>query len=77
MNISSAINTLLKYVEIKIEEGKIEGEFKSNAKAPETALLLVSAMEGALMVSRVNDSTRTLRTAADLMKTHLKQNILI
>ena len=72
-----AINTLLKYVEIKIEEGKIEGEFKSNAKAPETSLLLVSAMEGALMVSRVNDSTRTLRTAADLMKTYLKQNILI
>ena len=70
-----AINTLLKYVEIKIEEGKIEGEFKANAKASEVSLLLVSTMEGALMVSRVNDNTKALRTAADLMKTYLKENI--
>lgn len=72
-----AINTLLKYVEIKIEEGKIEGEFKTNAKAPEIALLLVSTMEGALMVSRVNDNTKALRTAADLLKNYLKQNLIL
>ncbi|MBD77768.1 MAG: TetR family transcriptional regulator [Crocinitomicaceae bacterium] len=70
------INTLVKYVEIKIEEGKIEGEFRNSAKAPEFALLLVSTLEGALMISRVNDNTKALRTAADLMKTYLKQNIL-
>jgi len=71
-----AINTLLKYVEIKIEEGKIEGEFRSSARASDISLLLVSTMEGALMVSRVNDNTKALRTAADLMKSYLKQNLI-
>ncbi|MGB0389949.1 MAG: TetR/AcrR family transcriptional regulator [Salibacteraceae bacterium] len=71
-----AINTLIKYVEIKVEEGKIEGEFKMNVNAPEFALFLVSTLEGALMVSRVNEKQASLDMAADIIKTYVKNNLV-
>jgi AcrR family transcriptional regulator len=71
-----AINTLLKYVEIKIEEGKIEGEFKSSVNAPDFALLLVSTLEGALMISRVNGNSRHIESAGELISNYVQKNIL-
>lgn len=72
----NAINTLIKYVEIKIEEGKIEGEFKPDVIASDFALVMVSTLEGALMVSRVNDSTTPLHVAADLVRKYVQDNLI-
>ncbi len=71
-----AINTLVKYVEIKIEEGRIEGEFKTDVNASDTALLLVSTMEGAIMISRVNNSKTALTNAAELMNNYISTQLL-
>jgi AcrR family transcriptional regulator len=71
-----AINTLLKYVEIKIEEGKIEGEFKPEVNAADFALMLVSCMEGALMVSRVNQSSKHVKMAGNLLKDYVRNNLM-
>lgn len=71
-----AVNTLLKYVEIKIEEGKIEGEFKPGINAEDFSLMLVSSLEGALMVARVNQNTGKTEQVARLLKAYIESNIL-
>ena len=72
----SAINTLIKYVEIKIEEGKIEGEFRDNIMASDFALFLVSTLEGALMIARVNDNTEPIKHVAKMLTSYIKTQII-
>ncbi len=72
----NAVNTLLKYVEIKVEEGKIENEFKEEINASDFALLLVSSMEGAMMVSRVNGNHAAVKNTAELMNTYITTQLL-
>ena len=71
-----SVNTLLKYVEIKVEEGKIENEFKTTVDASEFALLLVSSMEGAIMVSRVNGNHHALKSTAAMMNNYITSQLL-
>ena len=71
-----SVNTLLKYVEIKVEEGKIENEFKANINAADFALLLVSTMEGAMMVSRVNGNHVAIKTTASIMNNYITTQLL-
>jgi len=51
----SAINHLKRYIEIKIDEGKESGEFNASIKSEELSTLIITSMEGALIMSRVND----------------------
>lgn len=69
------INTLIKYVEIKIEEGKIDGEFSPQLNAQNFALFLVSSMEGALIISRAQKSTIALDNAAQILIHQLEENL--
>ncbi len=72
----AAVNTLLKYVEIKVEEGKIDNEFNMGIDASQYALLLVSTMEGAILVSRVNNDLTPVKKAAEIMKMYITKNLL-
>ena len=71
-----SVNTLLKYVEIKVEEGKIENEFKASISAADFALLLVSTMEGAMMVSRVNGNHVAIKITAGIMNNYITTQLL-
>lgn len=70
------INTLIKYVEIKVEEGIIEEEFKHGVNASDFALFLVSTLEGALMVSRVNDDPKHADSTAAMMRTYIQKELI-
>lgn len=71
-----SVNTLIKYVEIKIEEGKIEGEFNSSIDAKDFALFLVSTMEGAMMVSRVNGNYTAIKQTAEIMNNYITTQLI-
>ena len=57
---SDAINSLQKYIEIKIDQGKLNGEFRQDAISRELSSLIVLTMEGALIMSRVNNDRSPL-----------------
>lgn len=58
----SAINHLKRYIEIKIDEGKESDEFKTGIKSEELSTLIITSMEGALIMSRVNDDYGPVQT---------------
>ena len=66
-----AVNTLKRYIEIKIDEGKESGEFKQETKSEELSSLIILTTEGALIMSRVNNDAAPVTAAIK----HLKQTI--
>ncbi len=71
-----AINTLKRYIEIKIDEGKESGEFKLATKSEELSSLIILTMEGALIMSRVNNDPAPVATAIKYLKTTINNSIL-
>jgi len=66
-----AVNTLIRYIEIKIDEGKSIGEFQVTADSEALSTLIILTMEGALIMSRVNGD----RTPVLVAVNHLNQLI--
>ncbi|VAW25729.1 Transcriptional regulator, AcrR family [hydrothermal vent metagenome] len=57
-----AINHLKRYIEIKIDEGIESNEFKPGIKSEELSTLILTSMEGALIMARVNSDTGPVQT---------------
>jgi TetR/AcrR family transcriptional repressor of nem operon len=72
-----AINTLKRYIEIKIDEGKESGEFKSETKSEELSALIILTTEGALIMSRVNNDPAPVSAAIKHLKQTINNSILI
>lgn len=70
------IKGLKRYVEIKLNEGIAAGEFKSDINVEQTAAMMISTLEGAIIMSRVEDDNNCLDFAVSYIKNHFNQNIL-
>jgi AcrR family transcriptional regulator len=66
-----AINTLKRYIEIKIDDGREAKEFDLAVKSEELSTLIILTLEGALIMSRVNND----RGPVDAAVKHLKSVI--
>ena len=62
------IGMLKKYIEIKIEEGKAAGDFVKGMDANKLSLLIISTMEGAIILARVNNDNACVEVAMEHMK---------
>jgi AcrR family transcriptional regulator len=71
-----AINTLKRYIEIKIDEGKESGEFKPETKSEELSSLIILTTEGALIMSRVNNDPAPVTAAIKYLKDTINSSIL-
>ncbi len=70
------VNTFHKYVSIKIEEGKATGEFRKNVDSDQFATLLISTLEGALIMSKATGQQRHMKTSATFVRDYIKNNLL-
>ncbi len=64
----TAINHLKRYIEIKIDEGIELGEFDANIKSEELSTLILTSMEGALIMARVNNDAGPVQTVVKHLK---------
>ena len=72
-----AINTLKRYIEIKIDEGKEAGEFKPEIKSEELSSLIILTAEGALIMSRVNNDPAPVNTAIKYLKNIIHNSLIV
>lgn len=70
-----AINKLKRYIEIKIDEGKANGEFKLAVKSEELSSLIILTMEGALIMSRVNNDPAPVTAAIKHLKATINNSV--
>ncbi|MEM7107587.1 MAG: TetR/AcrR family transcriptional regulator [Bacteroidota bacterium] len=71
------IESLITYVEIKLREGMDAGVFRKDVDIKEFASLLIMTLEGAIIMSRVQDHDLSVRIASDFMKKHIQQKLLL
>ena len=72
----NGIKGLKRYVEIKLSEGISADEFKADINVKQTATMLISTLEGAIIMSRVEDNSNCLDFAVAYIKGHFNNNIL-
>ena len=65
------------YITIKIDEGKTQGEFKADVDSREVANFMISCMEGAVIMARINKDRRTFEISAKQMRTLIKTQVLV
>lgn len=68
---------LTKYVEIKLAEGIEAGEFKPYTDIKVVATLFVATLEGAIIMSRVNDNYACIELAANYLKDYISEKMLV
>lgn len=73
----AGINGLKKYVEIKLQEGIEAQEIRPDIDTKKIAALLVATLEGAIIMSRVENDRECLNYASDYVKQYLLKNLLI
>lgn len=71
----NAINALKQYINIKVEEGITSGEFRADANKSGLASLIIMTLEGAIIMSRVNNDNSYIDVAVNSLKTLLKERI--
>lgn len=71
------IKGLTRYVKIKLQEGIEAGEFRDDTDVRVVATLLVATLEGAIIMSRVNDDYACIELASDYLKNYIREKILI
>ncbi|MBL6447198.1 DUF559 domain-containing protein [Fulvivirga sp. 29W222] len=71
------IKGLTKYVEIKLKEGIDAGEFRLDTDVKVTSTLLIATLEGAIIMSRVNDNYGCIELASSYLKNYIKEKILV
>ncbi len=70
----TAINHLKRYIEIKIDEGIESGEFRPGIKSEEMSTLILTSMEGALIMSRVNNDPGPVQTVVKHLTKIIAEN---
>lgn len=55
-----------------IEDGQKSGEFKADLKASHEATIIFAAIEGALMLSRLNNDETAIKSVISHLKAHIK-----
>lgn len=70
------IQGLKKYIEIKLQEGIERGEFRSDIKIKQVSTLLIASLEGAIVMSRVEDSKECVEYASEYLKGYIKTTLL-
>ncbi len=70
----AAINHLKRYIEIKIDEGIESGEFATHIKSEELSTLILTSMEGALIMARVNNDSGPVTTVVKHLKNQMKSS---
>ena len=68
----NGLNMLRRYLEIKLEEGIAKGEFREISDIPGTSSMVISTVEGGVIMSRVYEDIRYVKKAEEFMKGHLK-----
>jgi len=71
------IKGLKKYIEIKLKEGVEAGEFKEGINYKEVSTLIVATLEGAIIMSRVDDSNECLDFASKYLKNYITDKLLV
>lgn len=71
------IEGLVTYVEIKLREGIDAGVFRKDINVKHFASLLIMTMEGALVMSRVQDNDVSIKIASSFMKKHIEKELLL
>lgn len=71
------IDGLLTYIRIKLKDGIKEGVFKPSINVDEVASLFIMTLEGALVMSRVSDSKKSVDMASNFIKNYIKTHIVL
>ncbi|MDX1628280.1 MAG: TetR/AcrR family transcriptional regulator [Fulvivirga sp.] len=71
------IQGLKKYIEIKLQEGIDAGEFRSDIHINQVATLLIATLEGAIIMSRIDENKACVDYAAGYLKGYIKSNLLL
>lgn len=71
------IKGMKKYVEIKLKEGVEAGEFRANTDIKMVTTLLIATLEGAIIMSRVNDDNECVELASNYIKDYIKEKVLV
>ncbi|MDH5367987.1 MAG: TetR/AcrR family transcriptional regulator [Cyclobacteriaceae bacterium] len=67
------IDSLQKYIEIKVEEGIECGEFKTNCEPSKIASLMIINLEGAIIMSRVHGNDEHMLLTVELLKDYINK----
>ncbi|MEW5676030.1 TetR/AcrR family transcriptional regulator [Flavobacterium enshiense] len=70
-----AKNALLKWIDsfvYLINKGKENGEFKAEINPEDKALIIISLIEGAIMITKVTGKTKYLKSLMTSLKVHIK-----
>ncbi len=70
------IEGLLTYIGIKLKDGIKEGVFRTDINVDEVAGLMIMTLEGALVMSQVNDSKEFVDIASRFVKDYIKNNLV-
>ncbi len=70
------INKLQRYIEIKIEQGMADEEFRADCKPSEIASLMIIHLEGAIIMSRVSGDRLQMQNAASFLKKYIETNVI-
>lgn len=71
------MDTLKDYIEIKIKEGKENGEFKPDADSVEISSILMVTLEGALIMSRIQKNKKHLNIAVNFLHKYLNEKLIL
>lgn len=71
------LEMLKSYIVIKIEEGKINCEFKDDADSEKIASLLIMTMEGSIIMARLYDDICHIEIAKDYLKHYFEKYLFI
>lgn len=70
------IQGLKKYIEIKLDEGIKAGEFRPDIKPKQVSTLLVASLEGAIIMSRVDENKECIEYASEYLKGYIRNNLV-
>lgn len=70
------IKTLKRYIEIKIEEGMKAREFVNTTNAEEISTLIISSLEGAIIMSRVNQDLNYVAVTENFLKKYIEDHVI-
>jgi len=71
------IMRLQRYIEIKIEQGISNGEFKTSCVPSEIASMMIIHLEGAIIMSRVSGDQQHMQNATKFLKQYIKTEIVL
>jgi TetR/AcrR family transcriptional repressor of nem operon len=73
--VAKALRSWLSYLQLIIEQARKHGEIRPDVDAKAAATLIVSSLEGALMVSRVQRNDEPLRMSQDHLYRYLDEEL--